>query len=381
MNNLGIDLGETPEEILERVEKGDFNPQDLEETNRKASDTDYISRVREVDEKTPARFNADKRRLFEASGCAGKLAVFAVRLDTYPLNKEEQVFYIGTNNPDELTDLRRHILSSFENLPVSAEYMHREIFDIASDYGKDTLLAINYLGTDFLPTMFAWKGAFDARARKLSILPDNLSDKLMQFGAKLLPNILPKRMRQFRDRYEHHLILNMSDDGISEAKAYLEQYFADRSGAYFICTPREGKLAMLHRFAAAGAAVRYQAIHSNEVEDILALDIALRRNDREWFEKLPAELDKQIVHKLYYGHFMCHVLHQDYIVKKGIDVKALKAAMLEILDDRGAEYPAEHNVGHLYCAKDDLASFYKKLDPTNTMNPGIGKLPKTKHYA
>ena len=78
---------------------------------------------------------------------------------------------------------------------------------------------------------------------------------------------------------------------------------------------------------------------------------------------------------------MCHVLHQDYIVKKGIDVKALKAAMLEILDERGAEYPAEHNVGHLYCAKDDLASFYKKLDPTNTMNPGIGKLPKTKHYA
>ena len=284
VNNLGIDLGEKPEEILARVEKGDFNPQDLEETNRKASDTDYISRVREVDEKTPARFNADKRRLFEASGCAGKLAVFAVRLDTYPLNKEEQVFYIGTNDPDELTDLRRHILSSFENLPVSAEYMHQEIFDIASDYGKDTLLAINYLGTDFLPTMFAWKGAFDARARKLSLLPDNLSDKLMQFGAKLLPNILPKRMRQFRDRYEHHLILNMSDDGISEAKAYLEQYFAERSGAYFICTPREGKLAMLHRFAAAGAAVRYQAIHSKEVEDILALDIALRRNDREWFE-------------------------------------------------------------------------------------------------
>ncbi|MGI9352527.1 MAG: D-lactate dehydrogenase, partial [Rhizobiaceae bacterium] len=370
-----------PEEILARAESGNFSVQDMEKTNRKASDTDYRSRVREVNEDTPARYNADKRRLFEASGCAGKLAVFAVRLDTYPLNEKEQVFYIGTNDPDELTELRRHILSNFENLPVSAEYMHREIFDIAFDYGKDTLLAINYLGTDFLPTMFAWKGAFDARVRKLQFLPDNLSDRLLQLAAKMLPNLLPKRMRQFRDRYEHHLILNMADEGIGETKAFLEQFFGDCNGTYFVCSPREGKIAMLHRFAAAGAAVRYQAIHSGEVEDILALDIALRRNDRKWFEKLPAELEKQIVHKLYYGHFMCHVLHQDYIVKKGVDVTALKAAMLEILDQRGAEYPAEHNVGHLYCAKDDLASFYKKLDPTNTMNPGIGKLPKTKHYA
>ncbi len=53
------------------------------------------------------------------------------------------------------------------------------------------------------------------------------------------------------------------------------------------------------------------------MEDILALDIALRRNDTEWFEHLPPEIDSQLVHKLYYGHFMCHVFHQDYIVKKG----------------------------------------------------------------
>lgn len=35
----------------------------------------------------------------------------------------------------------------------------------------------------------------------------------------------------------------------------------------------------LHRFAAAGAAVRYHAVHADQVEDILALDIALRRNE------------------------------------------------------------------------------------------------------
>ena len=39
---------------------------------------------------------------------------------------------------------------------------------------------------------------------------------------------------------------------------------------------------------------------------------------------LPPEIDSQLVHKLYYGHFMCYVFHQDYIVKKGVDVHALK---------------------------------------------------------
>jgi len=381
VNNLGIDLGDTPEEILARVQSGSFQPDDFIETNKRASDTDYATRVREVDEATPARFNADARRLHEASGCAGKLAVFAVRLDTYPVNDREQVFYIGTNNTADLTELRRHMLSEFQNLPVSAEYMHREIYDISRDYGKDTLMAIHYLGTDFLPRLFAIKGTVDAWCTKLPLVPKNLSDRVMQFAAKLWPSLLPDRMNQFRDEYEHHLILKMSNEGIEEGKSLLSGFFASRDGAFFECDPSESKLAMLHRFAAAGAAVRFQAIHDKDVEDILALDIALRRNDQDWFESLPAEIEQQISHKLYYGHFMCHVFHQDYIVKKGCDPKKLKTQMLAILDERGGEYPAEHNVGHLYEAKEVLASFYKKLDPTNTMNPGIGKQSKLKNHA
>ena len=54
--------------------------------------------------------------------------------------------------------------------------------------------------------------------------------------------------------------------------------------------------------------------------------------------------------------------------------------MLDILDKRGAEYPAEHNVGHLYTAKPDLAAFYKSVDPTNSMNPGLGKMSRNKNY-
>ena len=95
---------------------------------------------------------------------------------------------------------------------------------------------------------------------------------------------------------------------------------------------------------------------------------------------LPPEIEDKLLGKLYYGHFFCHVLHQDYIVKKGEDPKAIKAAMLALLDERGAEYPAEHNVGHLYKAKPDLAAHYKACDPTNSLNPGIGKMSREKFY-
>ncbi|SHH79496.1 D-lactate dehydrogenase [Cognatishimia maritima] len=377
VNHLGIDLGDTPEEMLTRLESGDYDSTP-DMGNRKASSTDYASEVRQVDAETPARFNADKRRLYESAGCAGKLAVFAVRLDTYEKPPAQKTFYIGTNAVDDLTELRRHILSAFETLPVSAEYMEREVFDISERYGKDTVMMIDWLGTDRLPTFFALKGAMDARLRKVGL--GTLTDRCMQLLARITPRVLPKRMMQSRDRYQHHLILKMRDGGIAEAESYLSDLFADRDGDFFACDDREAKLAGLHRFAAAGAAVRYMAIHASEVEDILALDVALRRNDRDWSEELPPEIADKISHRLYYGHFMCHVLHQDYIVKKGVDPKALKAEMLKLLDQRGAEYPAEHNVGHLYAAKPDLAAHYKCCDPTNSLNPGIGKMSRDKHY-
>lgn len=380
VNHLGIALGDDPEDILTRVQSGQIDKADLEATNKRASDTDYARIVREVDADTPARFNADKRCLHESAGCAGKLAVFAVRLDTYPKNETEQVFYIGTNDPDDLTALRRHVLAEFETLPVSAEYMHREVFDITTKYGKDTMVMIDKLGTDKLPMFFALKGAVDARLNKIPLLR-GFTDRFMQVLSAVWPKILPQRMVEFRDRFEHHLIFKARDGGIAETQAYLDRAFAGKEADYFACTSREGKMAGLHRFAAAGAAIRYQNVHASEVEDILALDIALKRNEREWLEDLPPEINDHLVHRLYYGHFMCHVLHQDYIVRKGTDVKALKAKMLELLEARGAEYPAEHNVGHLYKAKPDLANFYKSVDPTNSMNPGIGKMSKKKNYA
>ena len=381
VNHLGIRLGQNPEEVLRRLERGEFDESEIEyEPTRCGSARDYTRRLRAIDSDSPARFNANPEGLFEASGSAGKIMVFAVRLDTFPKDKETRVFYVGTNDPGEFTTIRRHILSQFANLPVACEYMHRDIFDIAETYGKDTFLIVQNLGTKRLLRIFRLKRALDAFLWRLGLHRLQLSDKLFQCFSRMLPSHLPPRLNAFRNRFEHYLLLKMSGDGISEASSYLHALFPSPAGDYFECTDEEASKAFLHRFVAAGAAVRYRAVHSREVEDIIALDIALKRNDRDWFESLPIDVRSQIHHALYYGHFFCHVFHQDYVVRKGCDTEALEHRLWRLLDARGAEYPAEHNVGHLYAAKPALVAFYRSLDPCNAFNPGIGRTSKSSHW-
>lgn len=379
-NRLGLRLGDTPEEILGNLESGRFGDQDIVSDERAASAaTDYAAVVRQIDAPTPARFNADPNRLFEASGSAGKLIVFAVRLDTFEKVRGASVFYIGANQPTVLTNLRRLLLAQTTPLPISAEYIHREAFDLADRYGKDTVLAIQMLGTDRLPQLYRLKTWLDRLARHVLGL-EFAADRLLQALARLVPDHLPARLRAHRARFEHHLILSVAADGRYLTEQAIAEAFRGQDAEAFVCSPEEAAVAMLHRFAVAGAAVRYRAVHAAQVEDIVALDVALPRNAEAWFERLPASVTDRLIGKLYYGHFLCHVFHQDYLVRKGVDAGALKQDLLALMDARGAEYPAEHNVGHLYRAKPALEAHYQNLDPVNVFNPGIGKTSRHKHW-
>ncbi|WP_409514093.1 D-lactate dehydrogenase [Acinetobacter sp. SK-43] len=379
VNHLGVNLGHSSEEILSNLEQQKYQIADIEnESQCCASDHRYIKDVAKIDENTPARFNADPSRLFEASGSAGKVCVFAVRLDTFE-RISSQVFYVGSNHPEDLTKIRHFLLKDLPRIPIAGEYIHRVAYDIGAEYGKDTFMFIEKFGTAKVPAAFAMKDKIDGYLEKMKMR--GLSDKFLQLLTKFLPSHLPKRMNAFRNLYEHHLVLRIEDQDVAAVEAFLESYFDHHeTGDYFLCDKDEGRKAFLHRFAVAGAAIRYRDTHRSEVEDIVALDIALRRNDREWVETLPKEMDEQILHKLYYGHFLCHVFHQDYIVKKDVDPLAMEHAMWRLLDSRGAEYPAEHNVGHLYVAKPALKNHYEKLDPTNSFNVGIGQTSKLKNW-
>ena len=380
VNDLGIDLGEYPEQILSNLQDGNYSESDIYHPNKLASDNQYEERLRGIDEETPARFNSDSRRLYGASGSAGRVIVFAVRVDTYPAAKRTKVFYVGTNEPDVLWKIRRDILSTFKNLPTTGDYLHRACYDATKKYSKDNFIVINKLGTNFIPTLFALKRKVDLIASGFSFLPNKLSDRLMQFFTNFFPNHLPKRMEEYRDKYEHHWVIETSDEAIDESREYFNEFFKNNEGDFFECNDIEGEKALLHRFVAGSAIGRYHAIHQDKVGPMMSLDIAFPRNEKEWFEKLPKEIDDLIEVKLHYGHLFCHVFHQNYIVKKGVDAKLLKEKLLKTFDERGAEYPAEHNVGHEYDAKPVLKGFYRELDPTNSFNPGIGRTSKLKDW-
>ena len=380
INDLGIHLGKTPEEILENLQLKNYKTSDVINTKKRASDDGYIDIVRNINSNTPSRFNSDPRLLYGASGSAGKIAVFAVRLDSYEKPKKNKIFYLGSNEADVFWQIRRDILSSFKSLPTSGDYLHRDCYDAAKKYSKDTFIVLDKLGTNFLPTLFEFKRRVDLLSKKIPILSSNLSDKIMQFLGKLYPNHLPKKMENFRGLYEHHWIVEMSDAGIEEARTYFNGFFNENEGGFFECSEKEGNKAILHRFTAASAFGRYAVLNASKIGGTMSMDIAFPRNEKQWFETLPKEIDDMLDMKLYYGHLFCNVLHQNYIVKKGVDTKHLKRELLKYYDSRGAEYPAEHNVGHEYKAKSILLEFYKALDPTNSFNPGIGQSSKLKHW-
>jgi D-lactate dehydrogenase len=380
INELDLELGNNPDEILENLENRNYTKNNILNSYKLASDDKYSEIVREINSSTPARFNSDKRLLYKASGSAGKVAVFAVRLDTYPKPKRNQVFYLGTNDVNVFWKIRRHILSNFKSLPRLGDYLHRDCYDAAKKYSKDTFIVIEKFGTNFLTTLFEIKRMVDLLSKKISFIPDKLSDKIMQFLSKFWPNHLPRKMEEFRDNYEHHWIIEMTDNGIDEADFYFKKFFKENDGNYFKCDAKESRKAQLHRFVSASAFGRYQALYNKKNEESFSMDIALPRNEKNWFEKLPKEIDDLFEIKLYYGHLFCHVLHQNYIVKNGVDSKTLLERLLKFYDSKGAEYPAEHNVGHEYVAKESLYNFYKELDPTNSFNPGIGKSSKLKNW-
>ena len=152
INDLGINLGSKEEDILNNLENSNYNEGDIIYSEKLASDNKYSQIIRQIDSSTPSRFNSDSRLLYGASGSAGKIAVFAVRLDTYPMPKRNKVFYLGSNDVDIFWKIRRDILSKFKTLPTAGDYLHRDCYDAAKKYSKDTFIVIDKLGTSFLPT-------------------------------------------------------------------------------------------------------------------------------------------------------------------------------------------------------------------------------------
>lgn len=382
VDHLGIDLGDDPLRVLDSLQRGDWKAADVTPPPPDSRETEYGDHLRQM-VATPARYNADPKFLYEASGCAGKIMVLAVRTRTFPGESHTTTFYIGANDPAELEDLRRTMLGSDMQLPISAEYLGRSAFELAEKYGKDTFVGLKHMGTRWVTRMFALKSWANGVFAKLPFFGPTFADTIAQRLFGLLPQQLPRTMLDYRDRFEHHLIMVVSDTEKQATDELLTSFFAEsgRGGSFFICTDDEAESAMLQRFGAASAATRYNNIHRRNVSGMITFDVALRRDEHAWLEVLPPEISEQLAMSAYFGHFFCHVLHQNHVAKKGVDTVELKKQMTALLEQRGAAIPAEHNYGRLYDVPPALEAHLRELDPSNTFNPGIGGTSRRKHWA
>ncbi|KJM65756.1 D-lactate dehydrogenase [Pluralibacter gergoviae] len=381
VNHLGIDLGETPEAMLDNLTRQQYRTGDRPDWQGKIWADDYADRLRDVDADSPARFNGDLRYLHDSAGSAGKVVVFAVRLPTFAASAGSETFYMGSNDERELVALRRFLLTRMSELPQQAEYIHRGAFDMTVRYAKHMYLAIRRLGPQAIPRLMANKAKWDIRVGHLKLLPRNAVDRALQLFNQLTPAFVAPRIMAWRDGYEHHLMIKVESAQADELQALLAEFFRERSGDFFRCDAREAADAFLVRFGVGGCTISYcDALGYNPNERLVAFDVALRRNDDAWRLELPPALAAQVEVDSCCGHFFCFVNHQDYVLKEGVDAGAFKAEVMAYLEQRGAKYPAEHNVGHLYHASCEHVAHWQQLDPTNSCNPGIGKTSKKKFW-
>ncbi|CAM3957370.1 D-lactate dehydrogenase [Psychrobacter arenosus] len=380
INNLGVDLGDTPEEILSRLQQGMFGPEQIETGgDRIIANTQYQDKVRDCAAATPARFNNDASGLFEASGSAGRLVVFAVRVATFPKAQQEQTFYLSSNDAEALTALRRNWLQSELPLPILAEYMHQTYNEITLQYGRDTCLSMRKLPAERMGTLYRLQSRIGYYLNRWR-LPASLPDRLLQCASMLMPAALPKNLAKQAMAYRYHLIIKVADDNIASAATYLQAHIQQYPCQLHRCTGEESKQLLVFRSAATAAMFRYHNLHSAEYGALISTDIALPRNAVDWDEQLPPALQQQVKKTFYLGHFFCHVMHQDYLLVPTADEGQVKDELLAFYEQRKVEYPAEHNVGHIYPAKTALKEFYQQLDPTNSLNPGIGQTAKLKNW-
>lgn len=59
VNELGVDLGEIPEEVLTKLQNQDYTKDQIQFPDKLASDNEYEQRFRKIDADTPARFNTE----------------------------------------------------------------------------------------------------------------------------------------------------------------------------------------------------------------------------------------------------------------------------------------------------------------------------------
>lgn len=190
-------------------------------------------------------------------------------------------------------------------------------------------------------------------------------------------------MQQLAEEFDHHMLIEFAEhaDGeVDRLHCALQGFVRTRPQGhvkYHVCIePWEKTRATLFRFVVAPA---FRTFTVGKGMQGLSIDYALPKNFKECAE-LP-EKEYPIANRWTYSHLGCNVYHEDLVFRNDIDVEHAKHGIKHAVEVSGGKLPAEHGHGTEYKASKEMQERWKKMDPLNVMNPGVGGLYNNKYYS
>lgn len=382
VNTLGIDGMEDNSKVVSKLdaiqEDKDSSCPRLVSTKKghgqaKASMTSYAPKLCQRN-KQCSRYNANCEGL-DCNRSEGKVFILATVHDTFAPPKQKKDYWISFKDMKTAYAFRKQVcLQSAKDLPVSLEYLDRDAFDVIDRSGRGQGILIKYLGPSAPSVKSMWN--IKLFIESLSFVPyaDVICDAFLHFTNPLFPPLLPPHIQKCGKAMDHHVSMTIGDYGEGNMEALLERLekFQEQYQEKIVvheCTEHANALTAF-RFVAASA---FRTYCIGEGLQGVSIDYALPKN----YEEMP-KFASPHVKRMRYSHFGCNVVHEDIAFApeySADDVEHAKHDFKHYLEKSVAgKLPAEHGHGTEYHAPRATQQRWKRMDPLNVMNPGVGGL-------
>lgn len=375
-DTLGFNDGVDSIEFLDgrdALGEGDLDPS----CSRASSWPSYAKDLRQFDTQV-ARYNAD----ITGPDCCrseGKVMILASIHDTYPIVKDRLV-WVSCKDYETAHSIKRNVaLKSSDCMAKSCEYMNREVYNGVDTAGRILMKAIEVAGLSNVEPLWNLKLFIEALPLPFAGV---ICDKLLYALNGLLSHPLPQVVQDFGRDYDHHLLMEFGDysDGeIDRLQAALENLAAsmpDGHVRFYVCQNDERQQAIAWRFVVAPAFRTYCVGRGLQG---LSIDYALPKSHTE-YPTLEGN-ENPVRDRWVYSHFGCNVYHEDLAFGPEVDVGAAKLAVKRAVEGIRGRLPAEHGHGTEYVAPKEMQERWKRMDPLNVMNPGVGGTSYNRTYS
>lgn len=347
-----------------------------------ASDATYGEHLCKHDA-TISRYNADTRGC-DCNRSEGKVLILATVHDTFPKPRTTKTFWLSFDSLETALEFRKQVcLDNANDLPVSLEYMDRDAFDVIDRSGRVMGNLICWVGTYSPMIQHLWNVKLWIESLPIQGA-DLVCDKFLHAVNNLMVPTLPRRIMDQGKAMDHHCAMTVGEYGdgtnmerlLDRLQAFASQHGRDKILIQECRNESEAASLSAFRFVAAPA---FRTWCVGEGLQGVSVDYALPKNGTS--APHLATAPHLPVKRMRYSHFGCNVVHEDLAYARDAKVhEAKKHFKATVEQECCGKLPAEHGHGIEYTAPPETQERWKRMDPLNVMNPGIGGLSENYEY-